>query len=451
MSENTTHSTEKTFFFRKRTNNNSAYDPYDSLSVHQTRNSSHSDNHHIFEEDISVWTNDTTAILSKPPSPMPSPKHEPVAIPIVNIDSSAGVQKASFGSKESERAPSSLVNKENEVRNSILAGSVAGMTSCILFHPFDVIRTKIQVATKLSATTSTNTSASSASRAAGATLLSTSAPSATRTRISSSSGPIAVFSHTIKNGGMKAFYTGMALPLAAQAAYKATVFTTNRVTSNMLVDFKTKEQWKTGIFKPYEKTFSDTFLCGAISGAVNALVFVSPVEYARNQLIAQHTRIADGKMSKASMMRGPFDVLSSTLKKEGIFGCWRGAGVTLVRDSVGCGVFFVMFELGKKHLPSITGSEQGSRLNTVGAGLMAGFGYWFASLPLDSLKTLVQSGKANSAINTVSTLVKRDGVIGGISQLYRGWQLAFGRGSPSAAVTLTTYSAVYNFCDKNLG
>ena len=80
---------------------------------------------------------------------------------------------------------------------------------------------------------------------------------------------------------------------------------------------------------------------------------------------------------------------------------------------------------------------------------MAGFGYWAISLPLDALKTMVQTGMAKSATGIISTLVRRDGLIGGVSQLYRGWQLAFGRGSPSAAITLSTYAAIYNFCDKN--
>jgi solute carrier family 25 carnitine/acylcarnitine transporter 20/29 len=75
-------------------------------------------------------------------------------------------------------------------------------------------------------------------------------------------------------------------------------------------------------------------------------------------------------------------------------------------------------------------------------------GYWAITLPLDTLKTLVQTGKTNSAMNTVSLLVNRDGFYGAVSQLYRGWQMAFGRGTPSAAITLTTYSAVYHFLDE---
>eukprot|EP00557_Chaetoceros_sp_GSL56_P007977 CAMPEP_0176490612 /NCGR_PEP_ID=MMETSP0200_2-20121128/7967_1 /TAXON_ID=947934 /ORGANISM="Chaetoceros sp., Strain GSL56" /LENGTH=56 /DNA_ID=CAMNT_0017887937 /DNA_START=1158 /DNA_END=1325 /DNA_ORIENTATION=- len=55
------------------------------------------------------------------------------------------------------------------------------------------------------------------------------------------------------------------------------------------------------------------------------------------------------------------------------------------------------------------------------------------TLPLDALKTLVQTGKANSALDTFSLLIQRDGIVKTAAQLYRGWQLAFGRGAPSAA------------------
>jgi solute carrier family 25 carnitine/acylcarnitine transporter 20/29 len=317
---------------------------------------------------------------------------------------------------------------KNEIRDSILAGSIAGMTSCTLFHPFDVIRTKIQASTKIHRVSASSSNVNSV-----------------RSNISSSSGPLQVFSHTMRNGGLKAFYTGFSFPLIAQAAYKATVFTTNRIAQNLLIDIKSKEQHKIGIFSPYQLKLSDHFICGAIGGFVNALAFVSPVEYIRNQLIAQHTLVAEGSLSKTSMMHGPFDVIKATIKSKGIYGLYTGTGVTLLRDSFGCGSFFVHFELGKRYLPGIIGRDPDSQAVTICSGLLAGFGYWFASLPLDSLKTLVQTGKSTSALETVKFLIERDGFYGGISQLYRGWQLAFGRGSPAAAVTLTTYSAVYSF------
>jgi solute carrier family 25 carnitine/acylcarnitine transporter 20/29 len=467
--------TEQKFFFKeKRSKVSWDTDPYNALF--RARSSSHNLSHSFEEEhndqlnininnNYTVWTNGNTAIFSKSTqmhqtteaaigsegtttSAAPAPAPVNIQLEKIRLDLASGAP-----TNKNISLPSFKNKSENEFRDSVIAGSAAGVTSCLLFHPFDVVRTKMQTSTRLTPATATASATASAgtSAASASTLLSTtSANSATKMKISSSSGPMAVISHTIKNGGIRAFYTGISLPLAAQAAYKATVFTTNRLSTNMLVDFKTKEQWKTGIFTPYKTKMEDHFLCGATSGAVNALLFVSPVEFARNQLIAQHTRIAEGTQSKASvMMHGPIDVMKSTLRTKGIFGLWRGVGVTLVRDSIGCGTFFVCFELGKKHLPSITGSKPDSVVTTTGAGLMAGFGYWAISLPLDALKTMVQTGMAKSATGIISTLVRRDGLIGGVSQLYRGWQLAFGRGSPSAAITLSTYAAVYNFCDKN--
>lgn len=337
-------------------------------------------------------------------------------------------------------------HESHEVRNSLIAGSIAGMTSCTLFHPLDVIRTKMQATTKLKgAETAANISKQFVSG-----ISSSKAFRSTSSGINASSGPLAFFSHTIQNGGLRAIYTGFSFPLAAQACYKSTIFTVNRLSHNFIIDTRSKEHLRTGGCAPYQLTVFDHFICGVLSGSVNALLFVSPVEYIRSQLIHQHTHIAQGKKMKDVVMNGPMDVIKTTLKRDGIFGLWRGAGVTLARDSVGCGSFFVCYELGKKYLPIITQVEPSSQIHMIGAGMMAGIGYWAMSLPLDALKTLVQTGKAHSALDTLSLLMNRDGIVKTASQLYRGWQLAFGRGAPSAAVTLMTYSTVYDFCKTKI-
>ena len=317
---------------------------------------------------------------------------------------------------------SNLSKEKNDfvIQNSIYAGSIAGINSCLIFHPFDVVRTKMQASVG-------DIGRSTHSKAIGG--------------ISSSSGPISVISHTYTNGGLRAFYTGISLPLAAQAVYKSTVLTTNLVAADLLKTWKTK-----GTNEEYQMTLSDHFICGSISGAVNALLFVCPVEYVRNQLIQHHTVKSQGEVvDKANSMRGPIDVLKRTLKMDGILGLWRGAGITLMRDSIGCGAFFIMNDIGKRHIERRTGLKEGSLANTLGSGFMAGFGYWFVSLPLDTLKTLVQTGKTSSSLGTVSFLIKNGGIVGALKHLYRGWQMAFGRGLPSAAITLTTYSVAYNY------
>ena len=429
-----------TYQFRRRTMNTS-YDPYDSLTTTLTPEPNHyydsSSGQRLSLVD-DYWSNGNSVHFFMPPSS---------SILEQEIDNNASKKgnsmmnsqlrsfttssNVSSGNYKVTRASNNVVGwEENEVRNSILAGSIAGITSCSIFHPFDVVRTKIQASTKISETVARNSKTIS------------------RVGITSSSGPLAVISHTYKNGGIRAFYTGISLPLAAQALYKSTVFTTNRITSNFLSEYRTTELRKVGIFTPYQLNFSDRFICGSVSGAVNALLFVCPVEFVRNQLIQQHTKKAVGSVSSEAAFNGPLDVIKKTLKHEGFLGLWRGAGVTVVRDSIGCGAFFIMNAIGNKYINEYFGYQQGSWFNTIGSGFMAGFGYWFVSLPLDALKTLVQTGKSSSATETFSYLVKRDGGLGAITKLYRGWQLAFGRGSPSAAVTLTTYSIVYNFCGR---
>jgi solute carrier family 25 carnitine/acylcarnitine transporter 20/29 len=433
--------------FRRRSKK-SSFDPYDSLTA--STKSPTNLNHLLRDENYSIWTNGDTALLSKMPNESNHPIDTTGTLSTKHINSSYVssnhhselVQSQHIHKNMSERKN---INGVHEVRNSILAGSLAGMLSVSIFHPFDVVRTKIQTSTKLKAVGAT----SSSSKQAAATLLSTSSSSA-KNIISSSSGPLQVFTHTMRNGGLGAFYTGFSFPLTAQAAYKATVFTVNRVTKNALVDFKTREQRKTGIFSTYSMQPSDYLICGAASGFINALLFVCPVEYVRAQLIYQHTRIAEGKNIKNGVMNGPWDVVRSTFKSDGIFGLWRGAGITVLRDSVGCGCFFVSYEFGRRHLPHLTGLEPDSSLVNIGSGMFAGFGYWSLSLPLDALKTLVQSGKANSASRTLSLLVNRDGIVSATSQLYRGWQLAFGRGIPSAGITVTAYATCYHFCNTRL-
>ena len=164
------------------------------------------------------------------------------------------------------------------------------------------------------------------------------------------------------------------------------------------------------------------------------------MEYVRSQLIAQHSKMAasattSGKRLVEYRRKTPIDVIRETLRRDGVLGLWRGAGVTVLRDSLGCGAFFVMMELGLRYIPQFTHrlttnndahyDEQTppsspTLLHTVGSGCLAGFAYWSVSPPLDLDKTLVQSGTADSAWGAWSFLKKREGFVGAGSSLFRG-------------------------------
>lgn len=327
----------------------------------------------------------------------------------------------------------------NIALKSILSGSIAGIASTCLFHPADVLRTKIQSAAFSPSNSGGTTGIKSTGSAGAAAGTSTSKPIR----------PLSVLVNTFRNGGIGALYTGVTPVLGAQAVYKACVFTVNNVTMSKIKDYKTRKGG--GGSYTYTPTLWDIWFCGVCGGCVNGTAFVSPVEFVRNQQIAMHSRVstAEGTSSEAMRrkMKTPVDIVRQTLREQGILGLWRGTGVTVLRDSLGCGGFFLMNELGRRYLgPHLGGRE--SKATFLAAGACAGWGYWLFALPLDTLKAIVQTGGASSAREILLLSIERDGLARTCTLLLRGWQLAFGRGAPSAAITLTTYSTMYELTSR---
>ena len=326
------------------------------------------------------------------------------------------------------------------IRCSIAAGSAAGITATMMFHPLDLLRTKVQT-NAMAAAGSRSCEGSSTSAATAA------AAGSGRRSVANYNSPLSVLRSTLRFGGIPALYTGLSLPLAAQAVYKSCVFTTNTVCKAGILEWRTQERHKVGMFSDprYMKLrLSDIFLCGATGGVINGFLFVTPVELIRNRLISQDLKLArEGKrkfhLDGKKVLRGPYDVLRHVLREDGIMGLWRGAGITVVRDSLGCGVYFLSFELGKKVYRYLFPSASDSTI-TLLAGSCAGVGFWGIAAPLDTIKTKVQIGTSRRTVkDVVMRIVKEKGFFNAIKTFYSGWQVAVGRGAPSAAVTLYTY------------
>lgn len=257
---------------------------------------------------------------------------------------------------------------------------------------------------------------------------------------------------TLEIGGMRALYTGLALPLAAQAIYKGTIFTVNNVMEQAIKDWKIQENFKRGQYMPYSLSFFDRFMCGFVGGAINAALFVTPVEFVRNQQI-----VASGggnfgttnRISRLSPNNGPLAIVRATIQTKGLAGLWRGVGSTVLRDSFGCGCFFATMAYTQQALSS-SSWQQGhdtsapSHLALIISGALAGISFWVFGLPLDTMKTWIQNGTARN-LHHAWQLSQREGFTNGLLSLNRGWQVAYGRGAPSAAITVTTYSLAFTF------
>jgi len=321
------------------------------------------------------------------------------------------------------------------IRNSILAGSFAGVTQTCIFHPMDVLRTKVQ-SSMILADCSSSTSGCKSSEV--------------KTRVSLSS----VVRETLHHGGIRSLYTGLSLPVAGQALYKSCVFTTNTVCKSALFEYRSQERHKVGIFTDSQSqklSYTDLFLCGGIGGMVNAFMFVTPIELVRNQLIAQDMKSERKSESiryrNRKVMLGPFDVVRHIVQSRGLLGMWTGARVTVLRDFLGCGSYFLFYEMGKNFFRNLLPNENKTVI-TLLAGTWAGTGFWIAAAPLDTIKTHVQTSSSQKSMRTIWSEIGSKTTLATLKRLYSGWPLAFGRGAPSAAITLYTYEVWMDFLSR---
>mmetsp|Transcript_90206 Transcript_90206/g.135240 ORF Transcript_90206/g.135240 Transcript_90206/m.135240 type:complete len:427 (+) Transcript_90206:207-1487(+) len=380
------------------------------------------------------WTNGKVTLLSVPQKqrqPQPQQLQQEAASkpfqhshrPAPTMASSSSHRRSPNRQPSSSNSSSISPSPSTLIRNSLIAGSVAGMASTMACHPLDVLRIKMQ-----------NTALATSNEGVAGTLRA-----------------------TVQSGGVRALYTGLALPLAAQAVYKGTVFTVNNVTQSFIVEWKTQENYKLGNFTPYQITMEDRFWCGFMGGAVNGSLFVTPVEFVRNQLINEARQHASGTTtttsSSAIRPRGPISVIRQTLRSDGMAGLWKGMASTVLRDSVGCGCFFVSMAFVQQQLSTSMSTSSSpphhdqpppSRSVVMASGAVAGLAFWLWALPVDTMKTWIQAGTAND-LRHAYQLSQTRGLAQSVPTLFRGWQVAYGRGAPSAAITVLSYSFVYQY------
>jgi solute carrier family 25 carnitine/acylcarnitine transporter 20/29 len=175
------------------------------------------------------------------------------------------------------------------------------------------------------------------------------------------------------------------------------------------------------------------FACGAFAGTLNACV-VTPVELVRNRLAVQRGFVN-------LKYKGPIAVVKNVLKEEGIKGMWKGMTITSVRDFFGVGSYFATFHFAKSRLEATQDVPQAARVPL--AGMCAGIAYWTTALPLDAVKTVIQTSSSPLSINNALLSFRSNP-----AALYRGYVMALCRGIPGSSITFTVQSLVSNWIDS---
>ena len=113
------------------------------------------------------WTNGTTTYLYQTPTMTASTNEASLAVPASTGPSPDSALRPR-GRQTVRTASSSSSSGSHVVRDSLLAGSMAGIASTLCFHPFDVLRTKMQSVSLVSSSSSSSAARGAANAAAAA-------------------------------------------------------------------------------------------------------------------------------------------------------------------------------------------------------------------------------------------------------------------------------------------
>lgn len=278
----------------------------------------------------------------------------------------------------------------------LVYGSIAGAGMCLVGHPFDTLKTRMQ---------------------------------ADRLSLSKAYRQIA------HKEGLKAFYKGMSTPFGTIPIINSIIFTTYEISKEYF-----ENEGKTGL--------EYVALSGAIAGLANSYI-IGPVELIKIKMQMQ-------KSSQNTL--SPMSCFWSIIQRNGVKGLFQGSVATLLAEAPAYMAQFLIYEFVKRrflspgtffgkepttHDSHLNGDQKAAQHITgwrvMVAGGLSGYFCWFTCLPADVIKTKIQFREAgfypsrfgDGGILHVS---KRIWATDGIKGFYRGFSAISGRAVLSNAI-----------------
>lgn len=273
----------------------------------------------------------------------------------------------------------------------LLSGTMAGLFSKLIEHPFDTLKVRLQ----------------------------------TTPEQYGNSALECLRVMTSKEGYMSIF-RGLPAPLFGAMAENSIIFWSYGLTARLLLNGKPKT----------ELSLSEIGFSGLVSGfAVGT--WLCPVEYVKCRLQVQ--------LSAGVYYTSAFDCFLATVAKPGgVRAMFSGYGPTLIRDVPGHVVYFTVYEsILRWSLP-----EKGQRPSNwaiLAAGGSAGVGYWCSMYPFDLVKSRIQTSDVALSVRTVFVSEYKKG---GIAGLYRGMGVTIPRALISNGVIFFAYEYSKIFLDS---
>ncbi|GMM47732.1 organic acid transporter [Pichia kluyveri] len=256
----------------------------------------------------------------------------------------------------------------------------------------------------------------------------------TKVRLQSSSNPntspIEVVRSLLKNEGPLAFYKGSLLPLIGIGACVSIQFSVNEYMKRVFTYINNG---------PGNMTIGQFFIAGGLGGFANGFL-AGPIEHVRIRLQIQTKTTSTNNNSR--IYKGPFDVLKHLNEVGGISTIYRGIVPTLLRESLGIGIYFMTFEalvqnsMKKNNL--LRKQVESWKLCLYGG--LSGYTMWLTCYPIDVIKSKLQTDtlgnwKYKNSLSVVKDLWKTQGWRG----FFVGFTPTILRAAPANAATFVAF------------
>lgn len=304
-------------------------------------------------------------------------------------------------------------------------GSAAGMASKVLEHPFDLTKVRLQAQVLDS-----------------------------NKRFK---GPIDCLTKTWTNEGIRGLYRGLPAPVVGAMAENASLFLCYNQLQSLI-------RGANGLSSSQPLTLGQLALAAGGAGAV-ASFLLTPIELVKCKMQVQ--MLTTGSLltapapasAKIKTLQGPFSILFSVIRTNGLRGLWLGQTGTLLRESGGSAAWFTMNEFVSSlfirrrerlaSLPPHSLSKKDLGALELGlAGACAGIAYNVSLFPADSVKSAIQTEEElrprkpgqprPTFFGTFMSMYRAQGLRG----LYAGLGVTVARSAPSSALIFLIYDGL---------
>ncbi|KAG5508721.1 hypothetical protein JKF63_05219 [Porcisia hertigi] len=343
------------------------------------------------------------------------------------------------------------------------AGTAAGMAGVLAEYPLDTVKTRMQVSapvkvpcicSPISVTTAISATAA--------------APRTTYWQC---------VSHLYQCGGVRSFYSGLSLPLAAQSAEAAVIFS---VYNSSLQHFLRKQQ-----LQPQEQEQGKiSTSCGDHTPRLHGLrqddskhrqqqqqpqvpVWSSPAHWKASacagfavsfvltpvEMLKCNRQMHSARPHWNHRQATARELARHLLSAHGVSGLYTGMAGTVMRAVLGNMAYFVSYEQCREWLAhgfarSSHDDEVVPMWHSMLAGGISGCCYWTIAYPADVAKTKMQvcplarqQGFTRTLANVYSS--------GGAAALYRGWGVTVVRAFLSGSIVFTTHEHCCNYLRRS--